>query len=568
MKIGVLCYYNSDDQNTSILLQKTFNGRSLLGHLLDFVENLSLTGQVLLLNIGSKRNDALIKFCAREQIIYSNINKSNNSIKKFIYNSRKDYVALLSLESILFNLEEISRLMIISSSNRFDLVSGFLSKNKTEKSFLDIIKQDHISGLRVTETFFSDISNVISDLRINHSQEYYYELKQEKKDEGSDFSLINWEKIKSYLSFKFEYSYSHENKNYMGFLDWEKNDPPWKNKSHPFLIAEIGGNHEGDFEVAKKMAKLAIDSGVDCVKFQLYRGNSLVSASESPSRNKHFKRFELSKEQHIYLACLCKEAGLQYLASVWDLEMLDWIDDYLDFYKIGSGDFTAWPILSEFLKRGKPLLISTGLCDMNEVAQTIKWIRKQNPIYKDPNMICMLQCTSMYPIENNDANLNVMETFRKTFNLKVGYSDHTIGTEALKIATAKGASVLEFHFTDEREGKDFRDHKVSLLRDEVKHLKNEINEIIVLSGDNEKVPQPSEEESGHNISFRRGVYLNRRVSKGEKIKETDLVFLRPAHGIDARDFLDLVGSEALIDLEPFDPIKPEYLLNKDDIYDR
>src|SRR3954464_14653481 len=112
----------------------------------------------------------------------------------------------------------------------------------------------------------------------------------------------------------------------------------FKGKHGPLLIAEIGGNHEGDFEYAKKLAKLAIKSGVDYVKFQIYTGDTLVSSMESPDRNKHFKKFELSKEQHIYLAEMVTEAGILYTSSVWDIDAMEWLDKYITIYKIGSGD--------------------------------------------------------------------------------------------------------------------------------------------------------------------------------------------------------------------------------------
>tara|TARA_B100000963_G_scaffold137846_1_gene119935 strand:+ start:13033 stop:14073 length:1041 start_codon:yes stop_codon:yes gene_type:complete len=328
----------------------------------------------------------------------------------------------------------------------------------------------------------------------------------------------------------------------------------WKGSNGPLLIAEIGGNHEGDFEKAKMYTKLAIESGVDCIKFQLYKGDTLVNAIENPQRNKHFKKFELSKEENIYLAQMCKKANIIYNASVWDIEMLNWIDPYLDFYKVGSGDMTAWPIISEFAIRNKPILLSTGLSTMNEVIETVDYIQSININYCDPSMLCIMQCTSMYPIPDSEANLSVMNKFKNLTGLSVGYSDHTIGTEALKIATAMGANVLEFHFTDSREGKKFRDHKVSLTIDEVKLLSQQVNKITEFLGDGEKKLQKSEIRNNHNISFRRGVYLNKKIKKGSFISFSDLVFLRPNHGTHSKDYNLIVGAKALKDLFPLEPI--------------
>lgn len=329
---------------------------------------------------------------------------------------------------------------------------------------------------------------------------------------------------------------------------------PWNGSAGPLLISEIGGNHEGDFEVAKRMAQLAIDCGSDCVKFQLYTGDTLVSPVESPTRHQHFKKFELSQDQHLHLAQMCRSAGVLYNASVWDLKMLDWIDEYLDFYKIGSGDLTAWPVLKVFVERNKPILLSTGLANLQEVLDTVEFIQATNPNYKDPDMLCIMQCTSMYPIPLSDANLNVITTYRKATGLSVGYSDHTEGMDALKVAAVMGASVLEYHFTDTRKGKEFRDHKVSLTAGEVVELKAELLKIAALKGSDIKRPEMSELKNNHHISFRRAVYLNRDVNKGEVIKESDLVYLRPAHGTQARHSHLVVGARALRDIKAYSKI--------------
>jgi N-acetylneuraminate synthase/N,N'-diacetyllegionaminate synthase len=345
----------------------------------------------------------------------------------------------------------------------------------------------------------------------------------------------------------------------------QKLESPWNGKTGPFLIAEIGGNHEGNFEVAKAMCQLAIDSGTDCIKFQIYHGDTLVSPVESPDRHKHFQKFELTREQHVYLAEMCSEAGLVYCSSVWDLKILEWIDPYLSFYKIGSGDLTAWPILREFARRGKPILLSTGLATMEEVLQAVNQIQRIDERYKRPEMLCLMQCTSMYPIPDHDANLKVMNSFHSLTGLAVGYSDHTAGVTALRTAAAMGAQVLEFHFTDSRDGKIFRDHKVSLVADEVKQLKYEINEIIRLRGTDIKKPTQSETDAQHEISFRRAIYLSRAISDGQTITKDDLCLRRPLVGTDARDVALVIGAKALRDLKPMEAIRPgiDYSCPKD-----
>lgn len=324
---------------------------------------------------------------------------------------------------------------------------------------------------------------------------------------------------------------------------------PFQGKHGPLLIAEIGGNHEGNFEYAKRLAQLAIDSDVDYVKFQIYTGDSLVSSVESPVRNKHFKKFELSKEQHIYLAEMVLEAGVKYTSSVWDIDAMSWIDKYISLYKIGSGDLTAYPVLKKTSLRNKPMILSTGLANIDEVVDAVGYLQNCNPIYKSADMLGVLQCTTMYPIPFDDANLNVMHQLREKTSMTIGYSDHTEGSKALSYATAMGAEILEFHFTDSREGKEFRDHKVSLIPSEIKELIEELKDIKRLSGLTKKQPVQIELDNGHLDSFRRAVYPLRDIREGEIFSEENLTVLRPNHGIDARGFDRLMGKKAKVDFK-------------------
>lgn len=323
----------------------------------------------------------------------------------------------------------------------------------------------------------------------------------------------------------------------------------FKGKHGPLLIAEIGGNHEGNFEYAKQLAQLAIETDVDYVKFQIYTGDSLVSSVESPDRNKHFKKFELTKEQHIYLAEMVKEAGILYTSSVWDISAMQWLDKYITLYKIGSGDLNAYPVLEETAKIGKPMIISTGLATEAEVLETVAFLQSVNSEYKSKDMLAVLQCTSMYPIPGKDANLNVMQRLKEQTGLTIGYSDHTEGSKALMYAVAMGAEVLEFHFTDNREGKVFRDHKVSLTPDEIKELISEISLIKDFQGDAAKKPVAIEIENGHVESFRRAVYPAADLKKGDVLTKENLTVLRPNHGIDARDYYKLLGKSVNVDIQ-------------------
>ena len=219
----------------------------------------------------------------------------------------------------------------------------------------------------------------------------------------------------------------------------------FNSKSGTYIIAEVGGNHEGDFEYAKELARLAATSGADAVKFQVYTGDTLVNPIMDPDRNKHFKRFELSREQFTELAHICTEAGVDFLASVWNPDAFQWTAPLLPLFKIGSGDLTAYDILARTAGTSKPIILSTGLSTLAEVLAAVDFIQGINPVYKTKGKLALLQCSAMYPIPDSDANLNVMQTFREATGLPVGYSDHTIGDDAILAAVAMGAEIGRAH---------------------------------------------------------------------------------------------------------------------------
>ncbi|MCB0631528.1 MAG: N-acetylneuraminate synthase family protein, partial [Lewinella sp.] len=294
----------------------------------------------------------------------------------------------------------------------------------------------------------------------------------------------------------------------------------------------------------------------DFIKYQLYSGDTLVSRLESPVRNQHFKKFELSREKYVELAELCRSAGVGFMASVWDIDYIEWIDPYLPIYKIGSGDLTAYPVLREIARLGKPIILSTGLATLQEVLETVAYLQHLDDRYLNPNFLSILQCTSMYPIPDADAHLSVMQSYKAVTGLPVGYSDHTEGGEALALAVAMGAEILEFHFTDAREGKTFRDHKVSLTQAEVLALIDRIKAIKLLQGDPLKRPLPV--EGDHVITFRRAVYPKVDIHAGTCIEAKHLICLRPNHGIDARSYDQLIGKTALVDLAAHQKLEWEF----------
>jgi N-acetylneuraminate synthase/N,N'-diacetyllegionaminate synthase len=180
-----------------------------------------------------------------------------------------------------------------------------------------------------------------------------------------------------------------------------------------------------------------------------------------------------------------------------------------------------------------------------------------NRRYEVADALVLLQCTAMYPLEDDAANLRAMDALREATGAEVGYSDHTRGSLALLVAAARGARVLEFHFTDTRDGRTFRDHQVSLTAAEVGDLKRQLERLPALLGDGVKRLMPCEIETGHVTSFRRAVYSRRPLKAGEPIEESDLVVLRPNHGVDARRFRQAVGRRVRRDTAAFEALDLE-----------
>ena len=331
----------------------------------------------------------------------------------------------------------------------------------------------------------------------------------------------------------------------------------FRGKEGVYIIGEIGGNHEGDFDTAMALLHDAAGAGVHAIKYQVYTGNTLVNVREDPERVKHFNKFALTTENYLDLAREARRIGVEFLASIWDETQVDVFNDYLAFYKIGSGDLTAYPLLRKIAMTGKPIVLSTGLATMEEIGRSIAYICNINPVYNDKKMLALLQCTSMYPIPNKDANLKSMVSIREKFHYPIGYSDHTEGTYAAELAVALGAEIIEVHFTDRKEGRSFRDHKVSFNHNDIKTLKERISVILDLLGDGVKKPMNSEIKSGHVHSFRRALYPKHDICKGTKVDYDDFITLRPNVGISADQIEDVVGRVAKKDLLEYQRLSVE-----------
>lgn len=564
MKSGfiIVCRHSSSRLPGKILLE--LEGRTVLGHIVDRVRRGAGDAGVVVATSTEVGDDAIERWCRRSGIDCFR-GPLDDVAGRFLACAERygwDYAARINGDNVFADPATIAAMRAIAETGTFDLVTNVPGRTFPFGMSVEFVRTAFYREV-IAKFEETDREHVTSWLyRNDHvGRRYTYENTRVPEATGMQLALDTAEDFARIEAIMARLPGHPADADLAAVVRASCAAPPtpWRGKYGPLMIAEIGGNHEGDFEVAMSMADQAIGTGVDCVKFQVYTGDSLVSPVESPDRNKHFKKFELTRDQHRALAERCATAGVDYLASVWDIGLLDWVDEYLPYYKIGSGDLTAWPVVREFARRGKPIILSTGLSTLDEVMQSVAFIQSVDSKYRDPEWLCLLQCTSMYPIPDHEANLRVMDSLRAATGLAVGYSDHTEGGMALRAAAAMGAQVLEFHFTDSREGKVFRDHKVSVTPAELLELQRDLAQITRLRGQDAKRPQTTEVEQQHPTSFRRAVYPARDLPAGTTLTESDLVVLRPNHGIDARDADDLIGRRLTRDVAAFQALDRQAL---------
>lgn len=316
-----------------------------------------------------------------------------------------------------------------------------------------------------------------------------------------------------------------------------------------FIIAEIGVNHEGDFEEAKKLIEAAAGTGVDAVKFQTYTTEKLVSTGvkELSGWIQKRKRFELTREEFIELAKKAREKDLVFLSTPYDTEAVDFLDSLVPAFKIGSGDLTYLQLIEHVAKKNKPILLSTGMAAVDEIWDAINAIKRVNVGLIERKEVVLLHCVSRYPTSIEEVNLRSIPFMRQTFDLPVGFSDHALGILASQIAVALGARVIEKHFTIDKNKSEFRDHKLSADVDEMKELVSGIRVIEKMFGEFKK--EPTNNELKNVKLMRRSLVAKEFIPKGSVIAKHMLTALRPAIGVSPTLIDEIVGKKALQDIK-------------------
>ncbi|HTK19658.1 MAG TPA: N-acetylneuraminate synthase [Mucilaginibacter sp.] len=322
------------------------------------------------------------------------------------------------------------------------------------------------------------------------------------------------------------------------------------------IIAEAGVNHNGNIETAKKLIDAAADAGVDYVKFQTFKAEKLVSAAAKKadyqsanagnvkeSQLKMLKNLELSEADHRVLIDYCANRGVKFFSTAFDLYSLEFLHELgLTLFKVPSGEITNRPYLEKIADLADEIIISTGMCTMDEIEEAVSVLAQ-----KSQTKITILHCNTEYPTPFADVNLLAMIAIKEKFKVEVGYSDHTLGIEVPIAAVALGATVIEKHFTLDR-NLPGPDHKASLEPAELQAMVSTIRNVEqAISGSGLKEPSASELK---NISIaRKSIHLKNDVKEGHIIVYDDLEMLRPGDGISPMQIDDVLGKRINRDIE-------------------
>ena len=326
---------------------------------------------------------------------------------------------------------------------------------------------------------------------------------------------------------------------------------------HVLIIAEAGVNHNGSLDIAKQLIDKAVEAGVDIIKFQTFKSEKLVSKAarqaEYQQRNigkkdegqlAMLKKLELSHADHEELMTYCHEKGIRFFSTAFDIDSIEYLHSLdLGLWKIPSGEITNYPYLRKIAQYHEPVILSTGMCELSDIEATVN-VLVEFGVEKE--QITILHCNTEYPTPYEDVNLRAMLEIRDRFGVNVGYSDHTKGIEVPIAAVALGATVIEKHFTLDK-NMEGPDHKASLEPDELKSMVVAIRNIERALGAGHKTVSESEQK---NIEIaRKSIVAACPIKKGEMFTEDNLTVKRPGNGISPMRWNEVIGKVATKDFE-------------------
>jgi sialic acid synthase SpsE len=331
---------------------------------------------------------------------------------------------------------------------------------------------------------------------------------------------------------------------------------PYKLKDDVFVIAEIGNNHEGSFDLAQRMICLAAAAGANAVKFQTYITELFIS-KKNLDRFNRLKQFELSFAEFEKLSEVANNEGIIFLSTPFDLESAAFLNTIVPAFKVASGDNTFLPLLKEIAGYGKPIILSTGLLEIAQIEETKLFIENQWKALDRASQLYLLHCVTSYPVNPGDAKLSAITTMQKAFGDIIGYSDHTIGLDAAVYATVLGAKIIEKHFTIDKHYSDFRDHQLSADASDMKLLVTRIRQAREILGTNMQIlPANTQEMSG---AVRRTIVAKHSINEGHVLQKNDLNFVRPLFGLPAENYNDVLGKKTRKLIQAGEAILLEFL---------
>jgi N,N'-diacetyllegionaminate synthase len=333
-----------------------------------------------------------------------------------------------------------------------------------------------------------------------------------------------------------------------------------------YIIAEIGNNHNGDKETAKKLIRAAAASGANAVKFQTFKALDIVSPKvksnaypgwDVSDRFAYWHQFvetlEMPLEWYDELIKLTRKLGLAFISTPASTETAQFLSDKsIDAIKIASMDLNNYPFLSDVDSLGLPVILSTGMSTFEEITLAVKQF-KNSPL-------CLLHCVSNYPLDYKDANLLNIKMLKDNFDLPIGFSNHALGYDLDILAISLGATLIEKHFTLDRKTKNVAEHHFSMTPSELKEMTTKINNTNKALGSYQRVVYDKEEKN--KLEFRRSLYSKNHISKNEKIKKEDIIALRPGIGLEPKLITKIVGMKANREIEPFELLKLNYFTLK------